>query len=163
MAKEKKIDIFAVMRMLDAGNKNIYANFTDKESLKELDSFIGFLALRWMSVAEGDKNDAAFCLEAINEIANQNYFKLSDHHELQAKLLAIAGARKRIRHGWISPPKKKNSVLATRVVIEMYPHLKDDEVSLWISECGKDAVVDLARRIGWQEDEVKKLEKELGI
>lgn len=163
MAKEKKIDIFSVMRKLDAGNKNIYSSMSDKDAIKELDSFIGFLALRWMSVAEGDKNDAAFCLEAVNEIANPSYFKLSGHHELQAKLLAVAGARKRIRHGWISPPKKKIGALAARVVLEMYPHLKDDEVALWIDECGKEAVVDLARRIGWQEDETKKLEKELGI
>lgn len=159
MSKERKIDIFSIMRKLDSGNKNIYHGL-DKESKKELDSFIGFLALRWMSASD-DNSDAAYYVEVVNDIANPDYFKLSDHRELQSKLLAICGARKRVRHCWISPPKNRVGNLAFRVVLEAYPHLKDDEILLWIEQCGRDLIMDMARRLGWQEEELKKLEKEL--
>ncbi len=162
MAKEKRVDIFSVMRKLDAGNKDVYSQYRkDKEALKELDSFIGFLALRWMSAADGPNDDAEYCLESVNELVNGGYFRLSGHHELQAKLLAVAGARKKVRHAWIPQPKRRIGGLATQAVLGMHPHMKDDEVRLWIDMFGTEAVLEVARRIGWQSEELQKLEKEL--
>lgn len=162
MAKDRRVDIFSVMRKLDAGNKDVYGQYMrDKDAVKELNSFIGFLALRWMSAADGPNDDAEFCLESVNELVNSGYFKLSGHHELQAKLLAVAGARKKIRHAWIPQPKKRIGTLSSQAVLGLYPHLKDDEVALWIELFGPDAVLEAARRIGWQSEEMQKLQKEL--
>jgi len=159
MSKERKLNIFSVLQRLDMGDKNVYKSFEkNKDQLKELEGFVGFLALRWMSSAE-DREDAKYCLEAVNEIANTGYFYLSK--ESQCKVLAVAGGKKKMRHSWISPPKKRKNALAKEAILSMYPHLKDDELDLWIELYGSESVIDVARSSGWQQDQLDKLREEL--
>lgn len=151
MAKERKLDIFAVMKRLDSGEKGAYAALRKSipaDAHAELDSFIGYPALRWMSCA-GDDYDARYCLEAM-EIANMGYFSLGKHRELQVKLMASLGARKRIRHEWIAPPKasKGDSDEDSEMVSAVWPHFKKDEVKLWIKLNGKAGVEELKSRLG---------------
>lgn len=159
MSKDRKLNIFSVLQRFDMGDKNVYKSYEkDKDQLKELEGFVGFLALRWMSSAE-DRDDAMYCLEAVNEIANPGYFHLS--REMQCKLLAVAGGKKKMRHSWIAPPKKRKSTLAYEAILSMYPHLKDDELALWIELYGIESVIDVARSAGWQQDRIDKLTDEL--
>lgn len=159
MSKERKLNIFSVLQRFDMGDKTVYKSFEkNKDQLKELEGFVGFLALRWMSSAE-DREDAKYCLEAVNEIANTGYFYLSK--ETQCKVLAVAGGKKKMRHSWILPPKKRKNALAKEAILLMYPHLKDDELDLWIELYGSESVIDVARSSGWQQDQLDKLREEL--
>lgn len=148
--KEHKLDIFAVMKRLDSGDKATYPTVKrgSPEAAKELDSFFGYPVLRWMSCA-GDDADARYCLEAM-EIANVGYFSLGKHRELQAKLIAALGARKRLRHEWIAPPKVSSGDKDedAEAVLTAWPHLKRDEVKLWMKLNGKEGLEELKSRLG---------------
>lgn len=156
---KRPLDIFSVLRRLDVGDLGVYGSITDEAAKKELDGFVGFPALRWMSAAEGPRSEVEYCLEAVNEIANPGYFQLGQHRELQCKLLATAGVRKKMRHCWIAGPKRKKTDAWREPVSQMWPHLSDAEIDQWISMNGRDGVVDVAEACGWPPEEIKKLTK----
>lgn len=158
-AKERKLNIFSVMQRLDMGDKNVHSSTVDADARKELESFVGFVGLRWMSAAE-DRPGMEYSLEAISDLVNPGYLHLHRHPELQCKLLAAAGGRRKLRHCWIPGPKKRGT-MARSAVLALYPHMKDDEVDLWMELYGNHSVVDAARRAGWQRDDIEKLEDEL--
>jgi hypothetical protein len=157
IAKRRPLDIFSVLRRLDVGDKTVYQATADADAKKELESFVGFPALRWMSAVEGPRVEQEYCLEATNEIVNPGYFKLGQHRELQCKLLAASGARKKMRHCWIGGPKKKKGALCRQPVQQVWPHLSDDEADFWIELNGPQAVIEMARSCGWDDEMMKKL------
>lgn len=161
---QRSLDIFSVLRRFDMNDKGVRKSvLKDKgaDGAKELDGFVGFLALRWMSSVEGHRDEQEFCLESVNELANIGYFSLSKHPELQAKVLAVSGSGKRMRHSWIAGPKRRGSNRARQVMLDLNPHLKDDEVEMMLSMASKEDVLDAAGRIGWDREEINKLKDEL--
>ena len=129
MAKKKPaIELKEVMSALDKRNRDWYANLTDEKRK----AFSPWMMMRYASSVQG-RNSAHYLL-MVNDLVNKDFSSVSKHPELQWKLMSACGAGKVEFHPYIKPPstKKKKTQLA-QFVSDIYPHMKSDEVDLFIS------------------------------
>lgn len=156
---ERKVNIFKVLGYMDRGNFDAYRGLFSDEERKEVDGLLSYPALRWMSVAQDDTQHEG-ALQMVNEVANRGYFEFGKHRELQFKLLAVAGIRSFVKHGWIAAPPSKRSGKIYEMLRRAYPFMKDDEATLWVEVNSAEGVLELARRLGCDKDEMKALVEE---
>ena len=123
-----KLNIANEMKMFDHKVRNFYDDLTDEERKK----FSNYLMIRWGSSVEGSRELQEYYLISTNERLNKHFFALSKHPKLQwLCATTVSPDMGTPRHTWISPKKKEAGASAKRKVIEeMYPHAKDDEVDL---------------------------------
>mgnify|MGYP006293813699 FL=1 len=123
-----KLNIANEMRMFDRKVRTFYDDLTAEEKKK----FSNYLMIRWGSSVEGSRELQEYYLISTNERLNKHFFALSKHPKLQwLCATTVSPDMGTPRHTWISPKKKEAGASAKRKVIEeMYPHAKDDEVDL---------------------------------
>lgn len=119
-----------------------------EEEAKELDNFVGYLALRWMSAAD-NTTDHQMSLLNVNEI-NRTYFSLYKHPELQAKLMAYAGLGEKTRRSYIKGPKALADNKLYQVVRMRYPDADNDDCKFYLQNCGRESFETLCRQTGHQ-------------
>lgn len=125
-----KLNIANEMRMFDRKVRSFYDELTDDERKK----FSTYLMIRWGSAVEGSRDLQEFYVISTNERLNKHFFSLSRHPKLQWLLATTVSPNMGTpRHNWIAPKKKEKIPTDIRKkIVEMYPHLKDDEVDLMI-------------------------------
>ena len=123
-----KLNIGNEMRMFDRKVRSFYDDLTPEEKKK----FSNYLMIRWGSSVEGSRELQEYYLISTNERLNKHFFALSKHPKLQwLCATTVSPDMGTPRHTWISPKKKEAGASAKRKVIEeMYPHAKDDEIDL---------------------------------
>ena len=123
-----KLNIANEMRMFDRKVRTFYDDLTAEEKKK----FSNYLMIRWGSSVEGSRELQEYYLISTNERLNKHFFALSKHPKLQwLCATTVSPDMGTPRHTWISPKKKEAGASAKRKVIEeMYPHAKDDEIDL---------------------------------
>ena len=123
-----KLNIANEMRMFDRKVRSFYDDLTPEEKKK----FSNYLMIRWGSSVEGSRELQEYYLISTNERLNKHFFALSKHPKLQwLCATTVSPDMGTPRHTWISPKKKEAGASAKRKVIEeMYPHAKDDEIDL---------------------------------
>lgn len=159
MAVEKKapsykLDIFSVLDKLNQRDLHVWGKLSEEERK----GFSGFIIARWMS-GSSDPVQIVY----VNELVNSLVFQIGPNHtELICKLLACCGNEKRQRFQWIADSKsvKKGSRLALEVVKEFYDY-STREAKLTISLLNVEDIYEMAEDLGWQNEELKKLKKEL--
>jgi len=153
-----KLDIFDLMRRADAGDFGYYASLDDEER-KEVDKFIGYPMLRWMSAA-ADRDNHFFTVQLANQI-NQGYFGVREHPELQWKLLCAAGTRIRgVRRQWIKRPKPgRPPKILEDLIVHFKPNYDREDVNQFLDFSSKVDMKSLCESRGMQKDEVKKVLK----
>jgi hypothetical protein len=149
-----KLDIFKVLSQLDARDLHIW----EKLSEDEQKGFSSFIITRWMSGTAD-----ALQLMYVNELVNSLLFKLGkDHEELYCKLLACCGSQRSRRFQWIAEAKKnKTSNLALTVIKDYYEYSTREALDT-LDLLSSTDIYELAEDLGWQQDELKKLKKEIG-
>lgn len=123
-----KLNIANEMRMFDRKVRTFYDDLTAEEKKK----FSNYLMIRWGSSVEGSRELQEFYVISTNERLNKHFFDLSKHPKLQWLLATtVSPDLGTPRHTWIAPKKKEKGASALRKkLVELYPHLKDDEIDL---------------------------------
>lgn len=150
--KETKLNIFDVLKELDRCNLTYYRNLSDEEK-KSLSLWV---LTRWMSSSENHKEHH---LLMVNDLVNSGASDLKNHPELQWMSLCICGIGSVSKHKWVAPPKKPKKDKLFDAVLNMYPHLKDDEVEMMCRLLSNDEIRTLFKDFGMDDKEIKELIK----
>lgn len=141
-----KLDIRNEMAQFDCKNREFYGSLTDEEKKK----FSNFLMIRWGSAVQGNKDLQHFYLVATNERLNKHFFLLHRHPKLQwLCATTVSPGLGNMRHEWIKPKKTEpgaNSI--KKKLIELYPHMKDDEIELLAEINTKKDIDDYIKKLG---------------
>ena len=151
MAKKVQIPLKDMLSALDNNDFGFYTRLSEEE--KKV--FSPWLAMRYANAAQGSLT--AHYLLMVNDIVNVNFSSLTNHPELQWKLLAVCGAGSNAFHPWIAPGKKKSKNKVQEFLTKRYPHLKHDEIELLEEINNGDELRDLARDYGLDEKQVNEI------
>ena len=125
-----KLSIANEMKMFDHKVRDFYDDLSDDERKK----FAPFLMIRWGSAVEGSRDLQEFYVISTNERLNKNFFNINStrHRKLQWLMATtVSPGLGSMRHNWIAPKKKDATLTGKRKQLaEIYPHLKDDEISV---------------------------------
>ena len=142
---QSKIPLAALLDAFDKNDKKVFDDIP-KENHKD----IGFWLLnRYMSVVQGSTAAQENAVLKVNEIYNKNWNSLGARHpKLQWQLLCVCGnTGKAERHQWISFSKSNLSKEA-KLLLQIYPHLKDDEAETLARISTKKELRELAKEHG---------------
>ena len=146
---DKQLPLNDVLNSLDRRDYDWYSRLTDDDKKK----WSSWLFIRYASSVKG--KDAGEALLNTNEFVNKHYTDLYKHDELIWKLMCLTGTGKKQFHEWIKPPtsaKKKDTV--SEFVADTFPHLKPDEVELFIKLNDASDIEQLAQDVGKTKDEI---------
>ena len=127
MATERNRKFFELrngMKAIDFRNKDYYDRIDDHER----SLYSPYMIMRYASSVSGDKFYQEHYVEMVNECVNKNLFTLSSKHKkLCWMLTAMCGGLKQQFHPWVKP-MKKTSNKSMQQLLEIYPHMKEDDV-----------------------------------
>lgn len=149
---KSNLDIFDVLNKIHS--KDIaYFEGLDKDTLKKISPLV---LMRWMS---GVKCQNQIIL--LNEIVNPMIFNLQHHQMLLLYLLATCSTGAN-RSKWIKVSNKKKDSYpnSLEVVMSYYGYSKLKAIDT-LPIIPNDVILELAYDLGYQEDDIKKLKKEL--
>jgi hypothetical protein len=118
-----------ILAAIDMGAKNVWDELSDEE--KKQVNF--WLLNRYISSVKGNREAQELAVFKTNEYYNKNWNSLGTRHpKLQWQLLCQAGNTGKIEyHQWIGFKQKgKSNSSAIKLLQEIYPHMKQDEVEL---------------------------------
>jgi hypothetical protein len=125
-----KLSIGNEMAQFDSKNRLFFDELTDEERKK----FSPFLMIRYGSSVSGSRDLQEFYLIATNERLNKKFFAVNtaQHKKLQWLMATtVSPGLGNFRHNWIAPRKKEPGAGSMRKqLMELFPHLKDDEIDL---------------------------------
>jgi len=125
-----KLSIGNEMAQFDLKNREFFDELTDEERKK----FSPFLMIRYGSSVSGNRDLQEFYLIATNERLNKKFFAVNtaQHKKLQWLMATtVSPGLGNFRHNWIAPRKKEPGAGSMRKqLMELFPHLKDDEIAL---------------------------------
>jgi hypothetical protein len=116
------------MKQFDVKNRDFYDELTDEEKKK----FSTFLMIRWGSSVSGSGDLQTVYLEYCNDNLNKHFFALHKHPKLQWLMAtAVSPGLGPQRHNWIATKKKEGpGATHKKVLAEIYPNMKEDELDL---------------------------------
>ena len=146
-----KLDIFETLAAIDKHEVGFFSQLPEDQAK----GFAAPVVLRWASAVEGDLRD--WYLIAINERANQHFFDIWQHPDLQYKLLASCGFGKKERHVWISGNKSKTRK-RKEFVSKYYPDANDLEIDIILQHLSDPNILgEMLIGMGLQNDEIKSI------
>lgn len=150
--KESTLSLQQELPAMDFRNREFYSNLSE-EHKKEISIWV---LMRFMSSSQGDPEHH---IMMVNDLVNNNFNSLSNHPELQWKLLALCGTNKKQFHPWIAPPKgaKKNRI--EEALISIFPLLKDDDLDLVQKLNSQEDLEQFFKDNGYDDKSVKELFK----
>jgi len=139
-----KLPIKDVLAAIDLGAKNVWDDLSDDE--KKQVSF--WLLNRYVSSVKGNRDTQELAVFKTNEYYNKNWNVLGTRHpKLQWQLICQAGNTGKIEfHPWIGFKKKDSSSNngGVKLLEQIYPNMKQDEVELLASTFTKKELKQLA-------------------
>ena len=143
-----KLSIGNEMAQFDSKNRQFFDELTDEERKK----FSPFLMIRYGSSVSGNRDLQEFYLIATNERLNKKFFAVNtaQHKKLQWLMATtVSPGLGNFRHNWIAPKKKEPGPGSMRKqLMELFPHLKDDEIDLLSKITTKKEIVAHLRELG---------------
>ena len=113
---------------------------------------------RYISSVKGSREEQELAVFKINEYYNRNWNVLggTDHVKLQWQLLCVAGKTgKKKFHPWIGLKKKKDdSSKAVKILANIYPNMKMDEVETLARISTKNEIKQLAKEHGYEKVDI---------
>ena len=147
-----KLDIINEMAQLDLRNRGFYDELNDEERKK----FSTYLMLRWGSVVNGIPELQQYYLQAMNERVNKRFFDINKHPKLQWLLLTtISPNMGKHRHEWIAYSGKTAKNKRAQKLIELYPHIKNDEAELLSQTISDEQYKSMLIERGYSDKEIK--------
>lgn len=149
---QRTLDLFKLLSKISQKDWEYVLSLTDEE-LKEAAPFV---ISRWLS-----GTSSAQQIYLLNYTVNPYVFELQKHKLLIFQLMTIATSGKSQRYTWMKLPGKQFSKpLACKVLCEYYgySHQQAQEALPILSV---EHILEYAQELGWQTDDLKKLNKEL--
>ena len=139
---QQKLPIKDILAAIDMGAKNVWDEITDDE--RKQVSF--WLLNRYVSSVQGNRDKQELAIFKTNEYYNKNYMEVSKHQKLQWQLLCMSGATDKIEfHPWIGFKKKtQDNNKLVKVLEEIYPNIKQDEIEMLANINSKKDIKQLA-------------------
>lgn len=150
-----KLDIKRELSAVDQKNYDFYDRLTDEEKK----SFAPFILMRYTSNVQGDRDIQEWFLEMTNELVNKNHWTLSKNHKaLLWKLFAATGAGVNCYHPYIAAGKKEKIDKIEKLLAELYPAMKIDELKLLASTMDDSDKKELFDKMGFDAKQRKDYE-----
>ena len=146
---EQKLPLKDILAAIDMGAMSVWDELSEDE--KKQVSF--YLLNRYVSVVTGKREAQELAIFKTNEYYNKHFFTLQKHKKLLWQLLCLAGNTKKIEwHNWIGHKKKGSSnSKIVKLLSELYPNKKQDEIELLAALNTKKEIIQLANDNGIQE------------
>jgi hypothetical protein len=149
------LDIKRELAGVDLRNYNFYNNLTDGEKK----AFSPYILMRYVSNAEGDRDIQEWFIEMTNELVNKDHWSLSKNHKaLLWKLFAGVGAGMHVRHQFLKANSKEKANKIEKLLCELYPATKMDEIKLLASMMTKEDKIELFDKMGFDKKQRKDYE-----
>jgi hypothetical protein len=151
-----KLDIQRELRAVDQKNYDFYANLTDDERK----AFSPYILMRYTaSVQMPDRDIQEWYLEMTNEMVNKNHWDLSKNHkELLWKLFAATGTGVNCYHPYLAAGKKEKANKIEKLLVELYPAMKMDEIKMLAKMMDKNDIKELFDKMGFDKKQRKEYE-----
>jgi hypothetical protein len=124
------------MRNMDLRNFKFYDEISDEQRK----AFSPFIAMRYAANCQGDVFFQEHYLETVNELVNKNLWSLTKNHpKLLWMTLASCGTGAQFYHPYIAIKSKgKASSKFVKLLQDIYPSRKLDDLETWASMMTKD-------------------------
>lgn len=150
--KKPSLDIFDEMRAMDRKDFDWLDN--QPEELRK--TFAPLVAMRWFSAVGDYSGLADYHVLMANELVNIGFWDLSKYPDLQWRLMAAAGCGQPQRHNWIPMTKKKaGSSKLDRFLLDLYPHINDDELLILKGKHTVESIKQLCKDTGMPDVDIK--------
>lgn len=149
---KRSLDLFGTLNRLSKKDFFVWDNLTEDER-KE---FVHLIIMRWMSGTSDERQ-----LRLLNGIVNTYVFNIPNHKSLLTKLMAISATGKTFRYKWmkLEAGKEKAKPLSLKVLCAVYgfsmKHANTAIVHFDVND-----IIQMAKDLGYQDDELKKIQKE---
>lgn len=124
----QKLPIKDILAAIDMGARDVWNELSDEERKQ-----INFWLLnRYISNVKGTREAQELAVFKTNEYYNKNWNELGTRHpKLQWQLLCLSGNTGKIEfHQWIGFKQKKGNNNATKLLQQIHPNMKQDEIDL---------------------------------
>lgn len=149
------LDIKRELNAVDTKDYNFYDNLTDEEKK----SFSPFILMRYTANVQGDREVQEHFLEMTNELVNKNHWQLSKNHKpLLWKLFAATGVGIKAFHPYLAAGKKQKANKIEKLLAEMRPSMKMEDIKLWASLMSKADKEELFDKMGFDKKQRKEYE-----
>jgi hypothetical protein len=135
------------MAAYDRKDRDYYDKFTDEEKKQ----FSTYLMLRYGASVGGNKDLQAYYLMATNKYVNKHFFDLNKHTKLQWLMCTTVSPNMGNQfHYWLAAKKKegKSTNKLRKVVGELYPNMKSDEMDMFLSMNTEKEIKELVKEHG---------------
>jgi hypothetical protein len=153
-----KIALKEKILAVDLGAKNLWDDIDD-EQRKALKSELWILNRYISSAKTSNREHAEHFVITVNEYFNKHWFTLQKHPKLMWQLLCSCSheSKKSFYHEWIGLGKKITNTKRIKLLEDIYPNMKQDELELLAEISTNDELKELARELGWTDKEIKDL------
>jgi hypothetical protein len=149
------LDIKRELGAVDLRNKDFYSKLTEQEQ-KE---FSPYILMRYVSNVQGDQDVQEWFVEMTNELVNKHHWILSKGHKaLLWKLFAGCGTGAKAYHPYLASGKKQKAVKIEKLLCELHPAWKMEDVKLQASLMSKDDINELFDKLGYDKKQRKEYE-----
>lgn len=151
------LDIKKELNAVDFRNKQFYDKLTDEERK----SFSPFILMRYTASMPADTHQAIqeWYLERTNEFVNKNHWLLSKNHKkLLWLLFSGVGAGEKAYHPYLAAGKKQKANKIEKLLCELHPMRKLDEIKLQASLMDKNDINELFDKLGFDKKQRKEYE-----
>lgn len=150
-----KLDIKRELIAVDKKDYDFYDNLTDEERK----AFAPYILMRYTSNVQGSRDLQEWFLQQTNEKVNKNHWLLSKKHKpLLWKLFAGVGIGNTYFHQYLAAGKKEKIDKIEKLLAELYPAMKMDEIKLLTSLMTKQEKKELLDKMGFDEKRRKEYE-----
>lgn len=159
-AKKHKLDIFQTLEAMDKRDYDYFNRLSDEEKK----AFAGIVIMRWMSSVKTNNVELQkWHLLTTNGFVNKSIWDpaLKDHTGLVYLLLASCGLGQKQFHEWIKAPTRKTGGKIFEFLRDYYPTANNEELKYFLDINSADDFIELAKELGYQNDEIRDLKKEL--
>ncbi len=150
-----KLDIKRELGAVDQRNYNFFDNLTEEEQK----AFSPYVLMRYTSNVQGDRDIQEWFVEMTNELVNKNHWDLSKNHKaLLWKLFAASGAGVNCYHPYLAAGKKEKANKIEKLLCEIYPSRKLEDIKLLASMMTKEDKEELFDKMGFDKKQRKEYE-----
>jgi predicted ABC-class ATPase len=150
-----QVPIDQVMAAVDLRKKKYYENLSD-EDRRAVNTY---MAQRWASQVQGSRDIQEHYLLMANDLSNIDFVATtSGHEELRWQVLSLIGLGQKLRHEFI-PPKGQKKDRLSEWLIELFPHLGEEEIELFRTINDGDVLKEAAESMNIADKKLKELFK----
>lgn len=148
----QKLNLKRILEAVDTRNYDFYDNLSDEEK-KE---FSPYILMRYVSNVSGDDYLQEWYIERTNELVNKEHWTLSKNHKsLIWKLFAAVGVGSVQYHPYIALGKKTKRNKIEKLLEELYPNMKLDDIQVLASQYSKKDIDELFDGLGFDSKQRK--------